>query len=376
MVVDTLAGMDFPAAHALGWTAVDPLGLRGLNLRKEPIRLDEIPTWFSLMREKLEERWEAVNSLPAAVLAKRLEILFLRKPSDREIRDRMEDEEQEHRWRIRLLDPDTDEGKYYGACVGMAFENWFFTPDMTTFPRVQELLLFLLDLHEMPLPYSTPTLKEWGVVQDRWVKSKIDGKIFSLPMEGVVIPRRFGKDRARRLVTGFLSGRSEGYWRESQDHLQDLIATSMQPYGRLKKKGLLPEAIGEHSERLVRTILDPMLELTKGVSVHERVLTLRELQHAERLRRAWYPQVRRYLSFRKRHHGIGDTPRDFAARIRAAMETVPEPHPMSIVLQMIIDHLGLPVGVDRLGRQLGPYRRRQRQTGSSRASSETTGERS
>jgi hypothetical protein len=217
---------------------------------------------------------------------------------------------------------------------------------------LKELVMFLLDLEDPPRPFSPPVLKGSRLIQDRWVKSPRDGKLFSLPMEGLVIPRRYGKDRARRLVTGFIAGRSMAYWNEVQDRLEALVDNSVDGYQKIKKLGLLDEAVGPHAARLVRTVQDPTLQLSKSETIRTTTLTPRDKQRAGRLYRGWYPLVKRYVKSRGAGARPKNIPDDLREKIRLACER--EQQPQRITLLMIAEELNLAVGLETLRRKLGP----------------------
>jgi hypothetical protein len=342
-----------PTAAAKRYPEWDPFGLMGSDFHKERIKMDKIPVWLDEMRSTLEDRWRAVDELHRSNrLAKALGDHLGRTLLVGEARIWYEDAKQDHCWRVRLLNGRTSEGRLYRSYIGITCENGFFFPDPEQGDPLRQLVLHLLDLDGPPDPFLAPDLKVPAIVKDRWVKSRKDGKIFPLFMDGMVIPRRYSKGRTRRLITAFLSNRSREYWADVQDQLDALIEKSLLPFKRADSMGLLEKAVGKPAARLMKTVKDPTLQLTKSDIIRTAVLTPRDKQRAVRLYRGWYPLIQRYLRCRR----AGTQPRDISddrrRRIRLACER--EEQPQRVTLQLIVEEMNLAIGLDTLRRKLGP----------------------
>lgn len=334
----------------------DPFGLIGLDIYKMPLPITEIPTWFQEMRERLAQRWQVVEeSHMNRSLAGKLKVMLGREMKKHEVESWYDDAKCDVRWRIRLLDDRTEEGKLYRAYVGIACENDFFYPDTNRIKPMKEIIYFLLDLDQEAHvnPFSPPFLRTHQVLPDKWVKSKRDDRVVAMPMEGLVIPRRYSRARAKRAVGWLCRARSGDYWIEALDHLRGHIDAAMGPYERINQLGLLEKAIRKPSATLVRAIRDPMLKVGEfGTATNPR-LTDRQIQMVVRRYRTLYPSVKRYLRLSVWRRVKEKFPQELVDRIGEAQER--ETQPKRVTLEIIAQELSLPVGVDALRRIIGPH---------------------
>jgi hypothetical protein len=296
----------------------DPFGLQGWDLRKSTIREDEIPKWFAEMRATLEERWRRVEDYSArSVLAARLGRELARSVTASEARAWFEDARQDHLWRLHLLDGRTKEGKLYRAYVAINLRNEFFAPDPGVMQTVRKLVLFLLDLEEPPGASHPPFLMPPTTTPEDYVKMRGTRMLLQVPMQGVTIPRRYTKRRARRLAEDFLDARSKQYWKLVHHHLKSTVSKSMSSHAGLKKAGLLESAFGRPSVRLAAAIQDPMLRPFEAPTRRAAAITTSQLQEAARLFRKWYPVVQRHLRGAKEEAGTRALPAEAAAYVAA-----------------------------------------------------------
>ena len=331
-------------------------------MTRSSIREDEIPKWFAKMRETLEGRWQRVEDYHArSVLAARLGRELARSVTASEAEAWFEGARTDHLWRLRLLDGRTKEGVLYRAYVAINLHNEFFAPDPGAMKTLRELVTFILDLDEDEPPdaFHPPSLRQPAAAPANYERMPGIRSLLQVPMEGVTIPRRYTKRRARRLVEDFLDGRSKQYWSCVHYHLKSTVAASLTSYARLKKAGLLERAFGRPSTKLAAAIQDPMF---RPFDTPPRVqpITESQLRKAARLLREWHPLARRYLRGVKKWAGNRGVPSVLLQKLGDAedqerFEALREPQAKRIALRMIISGLGLRIEVDALNRRLKTY---------------------
>ena len=252
---------------------------------------------------------------------------------------------------MKLLDPKTGEGRLYRAYSHLVFNNESFTPDQEKLPKIRDLILFVLDLEEVPHPLYAPFLKQARIKPGDAVKRpgtprKEDGMFLLLPMEGLGIPRRFDKVRASQEISTFLDDRSEKYWKDVLDFLKWVVETSVRGWKDGVDKKILEEFYGESSMGLVKALRYPLLQLSRSFGGRRSALTKDEEAAAKRLFKKWYPLVQKFLKVRV----SGRTPSGYSERFielfNQAYPRITQAQP--ITLHMVSGELRLTICIDTL----------------------------
>jgi hypothetical protein len=353
-------------------STADPFRLEGRDLSRSHLAEDEILSWYAEMRNTLSERWAVVahhhrEASLAAELGKKIGKAVSPQEAERWFRDARQD----HKWRVRLLNPRTTEGRLYLAYSHLTLEHEYFRPDDSKLPQIKELVLFLLDLEEVPYPFAGPLLREHVVKPGdtemrphaQWEKR---GMFMFLPMEGLRIPRRYGKVRACEALTQFLHSRSEEYWNDALHYLTSVVTEILRSRG-IKKgtdRELLKNHFGEASMGLVSALRAPQLKLSRSIEPRGSVMTTEEEAKARVLYKKWYHHVRRLVRLPARERTASAPSAEFARLFNEAYEDAHETarQPQRIALQMVIWDLELPVSIDTLRKKVARKHRRPRKS--------------
>ena len=328
----------------------DPFGLAGSNIHRTECREDEIPDWASAMRDELCERWEFVKKLlPIKKLAEKLSQELGRHMSEPETKLWFEDAKQDHEWRMRLLDKETEEGRLYHAYAGIMLVNEHYSPSPERTSQIREYVMYLLDLLDPPSPGVAPSLLPAHVVSLKGVMGKKNRGLLLHPLEGIVIPRRFSRERAIRFITEQLNNRPK-FRDVMQRRLQAEIAESMEPYRRMKEAGQTEGFFGRHAMQLAAVLQDPMFQLPDTTARRNTSLTKRELKRARQLFADWYPLVKRLT----KRGGQGSLPTRMPSDVLEYFKHASKATngPKRITLLMVSDRLELGIGADALNRRL------------------------
>jgi hypothetical protein len=349
--------------RTLSLSTADPFRLEGRELTRSRIAKSEIPSWYAEMRDTLSKRWVVVESHHregslAAELGKTIGKPVSVKEAERWFRNARQD----HKWRMRLLNPRTAEGKLYLAYSHLSLENQFFRPNSAKIPEIRELVLFLLDLEQPPHPFWAPILRGHAIKPGDFVERPPAqwekwGMFMFLPMEGLRIPRRYSKVRACEALTRFLHERSEEYWNHALRHLKSVVTGTMRPYKNIdvKDKELAKNFFGGASMGLVSTLRAPLLRLARSIEPRDPLMTTEEEAEAAALYWKWYPHVKKMLRFRASGRTASGPSVRFTELFNEAYGT--ERQPQRIALQMVAWHLALPIGIDTLRKRVLRTRR-------------------
>lgn len=334
----------------------DPFGLRGLDIPRPSIRTDEVDSWFSEMREILEARWGVVEKhRNTGSLHKRLGTEFGRTVEPGEAMQWFQNARQDHEWRMKLLDPRKAEGQLYLAYSHLVLDNDFFEPAHEQKRNIRDLFLFVLDLDDILDPLRPPSLRSpepipGDIVGHPTTRAREDWLLPIMPMEGLRMPRRFGKVRASQEASRFVGERSEAYWRSVRDYLRRIIDSIARPYGRAIDTSALEDAISKPSIGIISTVRSPLLHLSKSIERRRSSLTIADVAEAKRLFKRWYRLVQKLLkvpaSSRK---SLGVSEQVVKLFNDAYSE---ETQAQRITLQMVRQHLELGVSIDTLRKKV------------------------
>lgn len=328
----------------------DPFGLCGAGLNKEPLPADEIDSWFATMRTTLDARWSKVEETVAGKrLTAELSRRVGRSVSATEAREWYQDSRQDHRWRIRLLNPETALGRLHRAWVEVWFDYGDCFGDEAIDQALRKRLAFLLDLEEdgVGWAFGVPHLRTATFVSDGHFRMSSRRLVMDY-LEGIRIPRRYSQARARRAIAALFRERPRAYWRAIQQQSRREVEAALEPYGRIKEEGLLGEALGKGAELYTAGVLDPALDLSVGVPLRDGSLDPKQVARARRRYQALYPRVRRHMRLRRVAANASSLDPVFESRIASALRFATGPR--AVALQLVVEDLELAVGVDALWR--------------------------
>ncbi len=347
-----------------GRGSTDPFGLEGSDLERHPIPIDQVPVWFQEIRDTLCARWDSVRvSQLEGDLPKRLGEELGKAMTPKEANQWFKEARQDHLWRVHLLDPDTVEGRMYHTFAHLVTYDEYFESAGGSVGRIRELLLHVLDLAEAPRPFVPPRLRQVAIVpgdtirrpKSRWKK---DGRVMLLPIQGVEVPRRFGKVRASREVQKFLDYRSDQYWKDVLTYLKSQTDAAILPYEKSYEEEDLKRVFGESSAKLARGLRRPLTQLSRSLAGRGDVLTAAEVSEAAVLYKKWFPLVQRLLKARSKDLTIRSIPED--VKVLFAEAKYPTLQAQPITLQMVIKRLELPCEVETLRKKVRGHGSRRR----------------
>ena len=215
----------------------DPFGIEtGLN--RLSIREHEIPDWFAEIAGVLEKEWSWIQECSDQEIANVLGSDYIPGCKVEQAKTWRQDARQDHDWRLKLLNADTAEGSLYHALARLRLDKRYFQPETPEFRSLSRAALYWLDLEEFPDPSYPPWLREPHMLpgtsgEGSEGQEDEHGIAFHPPMEGIVIPRRYGRLRAQRVVVAFLDARDK----------QDLEST--EAYVETAAKGAIRALLSE-----------------------------------------------------------------------------------------------------------------------------------
>ena len=339
----------------------DPLGLEGLDIGCEKLKVSEMSSWFEEIACELDKRWSRVETLPwkrlAAILREK------RWPIDTESKVEIwrKDQRQDHEWRLRLLDGKTPEGRLYKALCRIHLENMSFTPDQGGFKKMSTLMLTMLDLMEFPDPFHPPELRAHEILPGAFVKrpeaQRVErGALFYVPQDGIVIPRRYSRARVNRAIKQFIDLRNDRYWHDVKEHVASLASKSVDIFKTKPDPKAVEEFFGEPSMSLVRTLREPMVNLFDCMGVNKPHITKVQTKRASARLAELHPLVRRLSRLRSEEARRRIAP----ARIVDEFNELRESRysPKDIALIMIIDEMDLGIAHEALWRHIQKHRQK------------------
>ncbi len=338
----------------------DPLGLEGFDIRCETLKLSEMSSWFDEIAVQLDKRWALVEKLKWKDLAAKLEEKRWRIKTQSDVEIWREEQRQDHEWRLRLLDGNSPEGKLYSALCRLSLDNMYFRPDPGGFEKISDLLLTMLDLMEFPDPFRPPELRTHvilpGTTEMRPEAQRDErGALFYVPQDGIVLPRRYSRERAYRAIRQFMDGRDKQYWKDVKWHARSMASESVGALIKHPNPEAVEKFFGQVSMTLIRTLRYPMLNLFECMGVRAPAITKAQTKRAS----ARYDDVYRLV---KR---LDRTKSDSAMMVKVSDQMAAEFRklrdnglpPKEIALTMIIDDLELSIGPDALWRHIREYRK-------------------
>lgn len=323
----------------------DHFGLAGLDLQNDnPVPVDP---WITELRTTLEQRWAHVEDLKRrGKLRAALSRSMGKKISDRELEIWYGDARDDHRWRIRLLNPKTKEGKLYRGLMNYYIHRRL-AAIVSRLSEVIDTLAYLLDLNPdfpgepsvVPVLRGLRTFPSNGIVPLFEEPNSMRAQIL-----GIQIPRRYTKARARRAMELLFERRDEDHWRRIAEPVVAIMDQAMQ-YS--SKKSIERLCGGPGSLDLVLAIRENRSDLSNARRPRKRYASIDgdQVAKARELAAKWQPAVIRYL---KAKSGSSRVSQRLAERIERAR--LKQSRPSDILLQMAIDELGLGIGVVGLRR--------------------------
>jgi hypothetical protein len=216
----------------------DHFGLAGLDLENDnPVPVDP---WIKEMRTTLEARWAHVEDLKRnGKLQAALGRSMGKQISAGDAAIWFSDAREDHRWRVRLLNPRTKEGKLYrGLMNDHVYRRLHMA--ISRLPEVIDTIAYLLDLQsDFPgEPSVAPDLRYPRTFPGLGIVSPIAQRRNKPPsrIDGIEIPRRYTKARAQRAISMLFERRNPEYWSKTAEPVIVIIDNAMKYWNTRPKE--------------------------------------------------------------------------------------------------------------------------------------------